>query len=125
MRRRLDVIGAAAAATCGLHCLIVPPLLAVLPFTSFHVVADPGVEWSLLTISVGLGAISLVPAYLRCHGCSDALVWFVIGALLLLGTHVVVGEESAAKAWLLAGGGACVFVSHRLNAKLCCQCTSR
>jgi hypothetical protein len=125
MRRRLDAIGAAAAATCGLHCLIVPPLLAVLPFTSFHVMADPRVEWSLLAISVGLGAISLVPAYLRCHGCYDALACFFVGALLLLGTHVVVAEDSAAKAWLLAGGGACVFSSHRLNAKLCCQCTRR
>ena len=121
-QRRIDTAGAAAAATCGLHCLVVPPLLAVMPMTSFQMIADPRVEWSLLAISVMLGAVSLVPAFLRCHRCPGALVWFAAGAVLLLGTRAVFTEDSAARAWLLAGGGLCVFLSHRFNARLCCPC---
>jgi MerC mercury resistance protein len=121
---RLDSVGAAAAATCGAHCLVVPPLLAILPMPSFRAIADPRIEWSLLAISMSLGAIGLIPSYLRCHGCPNPLMWFAIGAFLLLGTQAAVTEASSARAWLLAGGGVCLFLSHRLNARLCCRCAN-
>jgi hypothetical protein len=116
----LDSLGATAAATCGLHCLVVPPLLAALPLTSFQVIADPRVEWSLLAISMTLGIVSLVPAYVRCHRCPSALMYFGVGALLLIGTYAGVDDDSAARAWLAASGGLCVCISHRRNARLCC-----
>lgn len=118
---RLDRFGAAVAAACGLHCLLTPWLLALLPVSSLGFLADERIEWALLTVALLSGLASLVPSYIRHHHRGVALWWFATGSVLLLGVNASL-DESVVNTVLLALGGLALFTGHRINARLCRDC---
>jgi hypothetical protein len=119
---RLDQFGATVSAACGVHCLLTPWLLALLPMGAVGVLADEKTEWGLLAVSLLSGLASLVPSYFRHHHDGTALRWFLVGGVLLLGAKTSL-EESAVSGLLLALGGVALFGGHRINARLCRDCT--
>jgi MerC mercury resistance protein len=117
----LDWFGAAVASACGLHCLVTPWLLALLPVSSLRFLADERTEWALLTVALLSGLASLVPSYIRHHHRGAALWWFATGSLLLLGVNLSL-DESVVDSMLVALAGLALFAGHRVNARLCRDC---
>jgi hypothetical protein len=118
---RLDRFGAAVSAACGLHCLVTPWLMALLPVSSLGLLADERTEWALLTVALLSGLASLVPSYIRHHHRGTGLWWCAAGSLLLVVPRVSL-SDSAATPMLLALGGLALVVGHRINARLCREC---
>lgn len=105
-----------ATTVCLWHCMLLPLIIGVLPSLGLAVLFHGAVEWTLLSIAVFFGILSLCWGY-RSHRklrafslLFVAVVWFSIGAALH--NH-----------FLSIGGAVFMFGANILNSYLCKTCT--
>jgi hypothetical protein len=119
----LDRIGVTASMVCAVHCILSPLPLALIPAAGLGVLADESAEWTLIAISISVGAISLLPSFLM-HRRSMALSFFAAGALIIFAARSVLSEGSMGETCVAVIGALCIAASHLINRRLCRSCPS-
>jgi hypothetical protein len=110
---RLDLVGAAAAFLCAVHCLALPLLLAGLPMAGFEALHSETFDIAFVVIALAFGVVVIARGYRR-HRHRAVWGWFG-AAFVLLPLGLTVFEHSAMHAWVLAIGGAALGWAHVLN----------
>ncbi len=118
----LEKFGMAATTVCALHCAVTPFLL-LLPLAGLSVLADERLEWLLIGASLALGAINLIPDYLRRHQRLRPLVTFASGVALVLVARLWFEDELHIGTSLAVVGGGAILVSYWINRNLCRACS--
>jgi hypothetical protein len=113
----LDKTGMLASGLCAVHCLVLPVFLSFSAFSGISFLNDPLLENSVLVISFVLGAVSFLPSYFKHHRKMTAIIFFLLGFLLIAFSRVVISNVNEA---MLTGTGALVITfAHYGNYKLC------
>ena len=73
-----DKTGAAISWLCAIHCLVLPFAIAALPFLGLSFLLDENVEWLIISVSIIIALISLLPAYFHQHRQLNILILFVL-----------------------------------------------
>ena len=114
-----DALGAAASLACAVHCALMPLVLGLLPLSGFVLqLADPRMEWLLVSLSLSLASISLVVGFKQ-HRSHRILLLFVAASSALLVARL--GEElgwSLPAREMAIGAALLLVASHLLNASL-------
>jgi hypothetical protein len=108
-----DLLGFWGSITCALHCAALPVLLG---FTAFQVLAEPWLEWMLISFALLVAIYALIPAYYQIHRKALPLFLLILGlVILMIGRSV----ESSIVELLGTVAGACLIASaHFLNWKI-------
>lgn len=115
----LDSIGFSASFICAIHCALIPIILTSLSASNFSFFANPVVEIFMISVSVLVGLISLLPSY-KVHKNLIAIVTMFIGFILIFAGHFIVRDifESI----LTPLGAFIVAISHLINLKQMKNC---
>jgi uncharacterized membrane protein (UPF0136 family) len=118
----LDRLGVAASCSCALHCALTPLVVGVLPLAGLSLFADERVEWALLGLSVGLGAVSLLPGYFSRHRRVRAVALFAAGLCLIVAARVLLEEGSRLEIPSVVVGALLIAAAHLVNRRMCRAC---
>ena len=118
----LDRIGVIASCVCAVHCALTPLLISLVPLLGLSLLADERAEWTLVGISVAMGFLSLVPAYIRRHRRGRPLVLFGAGLLLILIARLLLDEKVSFEIPFVLLGALLIVTSHVVNLRLCRAC---
>jgi hypothetical protein len=119
---RLDRFGAAASLACAVHCAAMPLLIGLLPLVGMSFLASEVAEWSLVSLSLGVGSLSLLPSYARKHRQWRPLLIFAFGAGLIIAVRLLADEGSRLEAPVMAIGALLIACGHLVNRRLCRSC---
>lgn len=116
----IDRIGSWLSLACAVHCLALPVIVGVLPLLGLQFMADERIEIGFLAIGATFALIATLWG-LHKHGAVRVVAAFsaAIG-VMLWGFHI--GEETVEGRMVLAAGAFVLFLSHRLNRRLCESC---
>ncbi len=90
---KLDAAGTTTSLACAIHCAAIPLALGFTPLSGIVLfLADPWIEWLLVSISLLIAAASLVVGFRR-HRSRQILLFFLGAATILLVARL--GEELA------------------------------
>ena len=117
----LERFGVAATTVCALHCAVTP-FLVLLPLAGLNVLADESTEWLLITASLGLGTLNLVPDYLRQHRRLRPIAIFALGFALVLSARLWFEDELHIGTPLAVLGASSMIVAYWINRGLCRTC---
>lgn len=107
----MDLVGVWLSTLCLIHCLLLPLLVAALPFSAGF--GGEGVHHALTLLAVPVAGLALLPAFLR-HRRVDILGCGLAGIILMLSAHSL-GQSLEE---LVSTCGALLLVSaHLLNRK--------
>lgn len=112
-RSQLDVFGAIAAFACAAHCLCLPVLLALAPWTGIELLDNHLFDIGLVLFALTIGGYAIARGVRR-HRRSQVLAWFSIAVVLLL-TGLATVHDGWMHAPILAVGGAALGWAHLLN----------
>ncbi len=118
--RLIDRIGSWLSLACVVHCLALPVAVGVLPLLGLQFLEDERVEIGFLVIGALFALIATLWGLHR-HGAVRVVAVFsaAIGVMLW---GFQVGEETIEGRLILAAGAFALFLSHRLNRRLCESC---
>ena len=116
---RVDNLGAAVSLGCAVHCLLVPFIMILMPFSGLALFMHGTVERLFLLASFGLALASLCWGIKR-HGHKSLALGFV-GAFLLILTGKIWLDEPY-DLFLVIPGALMLIGSHFLNRYFCKQC---
>lgn len=119
----LDGAGVIFSCICAIHCILMPVVISFFPVLGFGILADEGIEWAFVTISLLIACLSLVPAYFRKHKSLRVLLIFVAGITLVIAADKIFEDNLAGKAVVLALGAGSISLAHLLNRSLCKNCS--
>lgn len=119
---RLDRLGAATSLACAVHCAAMPLLIGLLPLVGLSFLASEAAEWSLVSLSLGVGSLSLLPSYARKHRQWRPLLLFAFGASLIIVVRLLVEEGSRLEAPAMTLGALLIACAHVINQQLCRSC---
>lgn len=125
LKVNLDKVGFTASTVCAIHCLIMPFILALLPYIGMSFFASSSFEWFIVIISFLIASTSLCFGY-KLHKKSNPLMLAGIGFSVIIATRLFVfltDKEDFKAAIFLCVGGLFVAISHFVNHKLCQSCT--
>ena len=124
MQKILDNIGITISAACAIHCVLLPAILIIAPYSFF---ASHEFHETLIYFILPFAAIAF---YLGCrkHGDYKVLLMGVTG-IVLLATSLIIHEvfhseqhsEEFLSVLITIGGSLTLIFSHLRNAKLCRQ----
>ena len=117
----LERFGVAATTACALHCAVTP-FLVLLPLAGLNVLADEPVEWLLISTSFALGALNLIPDYLRHHRRMKPLAIFALGFALVLTARLRFEDELRVGTFLAVLGASLILGAYGINRSLCRAC---
>lgn len=112
-RQRLDAFGAAASMVCAAHCVLVPVLLAVLPFTALSNLESPSFDRGFVVFAALFGAIVIGSGLAR--GSWRRIVALYAFGVLSLALGAFVWHSFPLHAIVLGLGGASVAAAHLIN----------
>ena len=113
----LDRFGLSLSGLCAVHCLLLPALLAVLPFAATTHVLHAWVHPALVLLVAPVG-VQAIRHGLRDHGSLCVAVWITIGLVLVLGAlpwHFLFGLHG--ERILTLTGSACLAAGHWANSR--------
>jgi len=122
-RNKLDRLGAAVSLTCALHCALTPILLGLLPLAGLGFLRDEQTEWAFIIAAIGLGAVSLLPSYVRQHKQARPLLLFAMGAGALLAARLYLEEKPQLELPAVLIGALLIACAHLLNRRFCRVCS--
>jgi hypothetical protein len=64
---KLDKAGMTASVLCAIHCAIVPILITSLPLMGLGFLANPMLEWSMISLALLIGVHAIGLSYFRTH----------------------------------------------------------
>lgn len=120
----LDKSGVAFSWICAVHCLGLPFVISLLPAAGLSFLETEIAEYIFLSISVAIGLISLIPAYLRRHKQIRTILLFVSGVGLIVFADALFENSITGQALFLTAGAAAITASHIINRRLCKSCES-
>ena len=123
-RVNLDKFGMTASSICAVHCLLMPFIVAFLPFVGMSFFASTGFEWFILITAVIVASTSLCLGF-KTHQKINPLIIAGFGFAVLFITRInlqLTSHESLTSALFLFIGGCCVACAHLINHKLCDSC---
>ena len=101
--------------------MLMPFVVGALMYLGAGWVASEATELLLVGSAFLVAMASLVPSYRR-HRQPAALLLFLAGILLIVGSHVLLEEHSMAVGLLMGLGGSLVAFAHYRNHRAC-TCT--
>lgn len=112
LTNKLGIIGNAAGVACGLHCMLIPVIISVLPAIGNNILCD-WLEVTLLWTGIVFTLLSLCWGY-SIHRNFSCFAFFVaaLAWLLLVPHHFV---------YSLIGAG-CLITSNIINHRSCKKC---
>ena len=115
-----DRAGMAASVGCAVHCAIVPVALAALPALGLAWLDSPWVDWSMVTLAIGMALFAHRGGY-RLHGnCLTAGV--ALAGVLIIVLTLCFLRGSASQHYIQASGAVVIAGSHLLNHRFCRSC---
>ncbi len=117
-----DKTGAAVSWLCAIHCLILPFAIAALPFLGLSFLLDENIEWLIISVSIIVALISLLPAYFHQHRKIRVLIAFVVGIGFIVSSHLFLEERIALKIPFILLGAISVSAAHLINYRACRKC---
>ena len=117
---KLDSIGMTASALCAVHCAVVPLLITTLPLLGLGFLANPLVEWSMITLALFLGIYAIGFSYFRVHHKRLPMVLLVIGFLIIIVGHLFI--TSWKEAIIVPIGGLMIATAHFFNFRYTAMC---
>ncbi|MGB0938413.1 MAG: MerC domain-containing protein [Colwellia sp.] len=115
----LDRIGITATTLCGLHCLLLPILLPVLPLMGLSFLADHTWEHIFLLLTAVLGTVALFSGFKKYHRRIYPFYLLYIGVMLYWIKH---DFPEAYSIYFIVGGTSLIVAAHFINLKLCDSC---
>jgi len=115
--KRLGYIGSWLTAVCAIHCVLIPMLIALLPFLGIGFIITARSETFLITIGVFFSIISLCWGY-RYHGNLRAFA-FLFGAIMWL---ILAQQQTRSHVWHSTIGASCLVAANFVNRRLCKTC---
>lgn len=118
---KLDKIGVGLSSVCLVHCLLLPVLLATLPFMSFLAFMKHPITEGLMIVFAILNAIITVTFGFKKHNNFIVPAIFFSGSILL-GLFFFANEFIHHNEWIILIGAALIGVGHLFNKSLCKSC---
>ena len=118
---KLDKIGVSLSAICLFHCLLLPVLLATVPFVSFLSFLKTPVAEALLIIFAISNAILTVTMGFKKHKKFIVPAFFLSGAVMLsffFFAHDLVEKNE----YIILIGAALIGIGHIFNNSFCKSC---
>jgi len=115
----LDRIGITATTLCGLHCILLPILLPILPLMGLSFLADHSWEHIFLLLTAALGTIALFSGFKRYHRRIYPFYLLYIGIVLYWIKH---DFSEVYEIYFIVGGTSLIVAAHFINLKLCNAC---
>lgn len=120
--KKLDKAGVILSVTCLMHCLLLPVLLATLPFVSFLAFMKHPLTETLMILFAIFNSVLAVTLNFKKHNNLIVPAFFVSGVVLLMMNfcfHALV----EANEYLITFGAFLIGVGHFINHKLCGSCS--
>lgn len=117
-----DKTGTTISWLCAVHCLILPFAITFLPLSGLSFLVDEKVEWLIISLSVLIALVSLLPAYLQHHGKSRSLILFTFGIGSIIVSHLFFEDSAVWKMLFIVCGAVSISAAHLLNHRSCRQC---
>ena len=116
----IDRVGSWLSLACVVHCLALPVAVGVFPLLGLQLLEDERIEIGFLVIGATFALIATLWGLHR-HGAVRMVAIFsdAIGVMLW---GYQMGEETIEGRLVLAAGAFALFISHRLNRRLCESC---
>jgi hypothetical protein len=99
-----------------------PLLVGLLPLLGLSFLASEGSEWVMISLSLSIGAVSLLPSFARRHRQLRPLLLFAFGASLMLAVRLLMAEDSRWETPVGVAGALLIAVAHWVNLRLCQAC---
>lgn len=116
-----DKIGMGMSAVCLVHCLLLPVILATLPFLSFlSFMKSPLTETFMVLFALANSVIAVTLGFKK-HKSYAVPAIFVAGAILL-GAHFYAHDFVHSNEYIIIAGAALVGAGHIVNKRLCSTC---
>jgi hypothetical protein len=131
-RRVLDSLGIALSMLCIAHCLVLPLVVALLPFAIGEQLSQPWVHWGLLATVLPVAAYALYRGYSE-HDEALVLVLGAIGLVGLMSAHPT-AHALGSHSWetvITVMGGVLLTAAHGRNLWACrvseqeCACDAK
>lgn len=117
---KLDNIGMTASTLCAIHCAAVPVFFTSLPLVGLGFLANPLVEWTMITLALVLGIASIGTSYFRLHHRVLPLALLVGGFMIIIIGHLFI--TSWVEAVVVPVGGFLIAIAHFINYKYAGTC---
>ena len=114
-RFHLDSVGFWTSLICAAHCVAVPVILLFFSLSSLKVFESSVIEPVILSISLVIATLSLLPGYFR-HG-KPAAILYLIGGFMLIGISRL-NVAGVVEVITASGGALLVATAHYTNWKL-------
>ena len=118
---KLDHAGMTASVLCAVHCAIVPLLITVLPLAGLGFLANPFVEWSMITFALFVGCYAIGSSYFRIHHQALPVLVLMFGFLVIIVGHIWV--HGWREAIIVPMGGLLIATAHFINYRYARNCT--
>ena len=116
----IDRIGSWLSLACVVHCLALPVAVGVFPLLGLQLLEDERIEIGFLVIGATFALIATLWGLHR-HGAVRMVAIFSAAIGVMLWVYQM-GEETIEGRLVLAAGAFALFISHRLNRRLCESC---
>ncbi|MFD0764312.1 MerC domain-containing protein [Mucilaginibacter lutimaris] len=117
---KLDNIGMTASTLCAIHCAAVPVLFTSLPLVGLGFLANPLVEWVMITIALVVGVSSIGNSYFKEHHRILPLALLIAGFLIIIIGHLF--TKGWIEAVIVPVGGLTIALAHFVNYKYAGTC---
>lgn len=118
-----DKLGMGASAVCLVHCLLLPIIIASVPFAAFlSFMHDPMAE-SLLVLFAVVNAVFAVTSGLKKHKNFIVPSIFITGAIMLL-SFFFARDFVHSNEWIITIGALLIGIGHIINFSLCKHCST-
>ena len=116
----IDRVGSWLSLACVVHCLALPVAVGVFPLLGLQLLEDERIEIGFLVIGATFALIATLWGLHR-HGAVRMVAIFSAAIGVMLWGYLM-GEETIEGRLVLAAGAFALFISHRLNRRLCESC---
>ena len=120
-----DRTGTTVSWICAIHCILTPLLFSVAPVLGISFLANEGVEYSLIGLSILVATFSLLPAYRRIHRRSGAILLFIGGISFVIAADTLFDEGPLGNAVFVVVGAGLITSAHYCNHRLCAKNTCK
>jgi hypothetical protein len=117
---RLDNIGMTASTLCAIHCAAVPVFFTSLPLVGLGFLANPLVEWGMITLALVLGVLSIGSSYFKFHHRILPLAMLIAGFIIIIIGHLFI--TTWVEAIIVPIGGLTIAAAHFVNYKYAGVC---
>lgn len=121
LSKNLDKAGVILGITCMIHCLLLPIILATLPFVSFLAFMREPIAESIMIIFAIFNAILAVTLNFSRHKNLILPSLFISGIILLL-LNFLAHNFVAKNEYVITLGAFLIGVGHFINHRLCESC---